>query len=145
MRKHCFPKYFLGAQTAGSKKLFCFLAAQTRKHLPRKQILLPQQMLRVRATMFPRQNVSSFAEASKEAFQVLALRQNESYEGLTLKTSAFRIPVRWLIYIINSVDKTNFFRYHSPTDAAPQLLWKVTPLFVCFKVTCDYVKFVFDF
>ena len=27
-------------------------------------------------------------------------------EGLTLETSAFRIPVRWSIYIINSVDKT---------------------------------------
>ena len=31
-----------------------------------------------------------------------------SDEGLTLETSAFRIPVRWSIYIINSVDKTNF-------------------------------------
>ena len=29
-----------------------------------------------------------------------------SDEGLTLETSAFRIPVRWSIYIINSVDKT---------------------------------------
>ena len=33
-----------------------------------------------------------------------------SEEGLTLETSAFRIPVRWSIYIINSIDKTNFFR-----------------------------------
>ena len=31
-----------------------------------------------------------------------------SDEGLTLETSAFRIPVRWSIYIINSVDKTKF-------------------------------------
>ena len=29
-------------------------------------------------------------------------------EGLTLETSAFRISVRWPIYIINSVDKTKF-------------------------------------
>ena len=29
-----------------------------------------------------------------------------SDEGLTLETSAFRISVRWPIYIINSVDKT---------------------------------------
>ena len=29
-------------------------------------------------------------------------------EGLTLETSAFQISVRWLIYIINSVDKPNF-------------------------------------
>ena len=32
-----------------------------------------------------------------------------SDEGLTLETSAFRIPVRWPIYIINSVDKTKHF------------------------------------
>ena len=38
-----------------------------------------------------------------------------SYDGLTLKTSAFRIPVRWSIYIINSVDKTKFL------CTAPQL------------------------
>ena len=31
-----------------------------------------------------------------------------SDEGLTLETSAFRISVRWSIYIINSVDKTKF-------------------------------------
>ena len=31
-----------------------------------------------------------------------------SDEGLTLETSAFRISVRWPIYIINSVDKTKF-------------------------------------
>ena len=45
-----------------------------------------------------------------------------SDEGLTLKTSAFIIPVRWSIYIINSVDKTKIFVYNSPTDAAPQFL-----------------------
>ena len=32
-----------------------------------------------------------------------------SNEVLTLETSAFRIPVRWSINIINSVDKTNVF------------------------------------
>ena len=31
-----------------------------------------------------------------------------SDKGLTLETSAFRISVRWPIYIINSVDKTKF-------------------------------------
>ena len=31
-----------------------------------------------------------------------------SDKGLTLETSAFIIPVRWSIYIINSVDKTKF-------------------------------------
>ena len=31
-----------------------------------------------------------------------------SDEGLMLETSAFRIPVRWSIYIINSVNKTKF-------------------------------------
>ena len=34
-----------------------------------------------------------------------------SDEGLTLETSAFRISVRWPIYIINSVDKTNFLLF----------------------------------
>ena len=32
-----------------------------------------------------------------------------SEEGL--KRSAFRIPVRWSIYIINSIDKTKIFVY----------------------------------
>ena len=32
-----------------------------------------------------------------------------SDEGLALETSAFRIPLRWSIYVVNSVDKTNFF------------------------------------
>ena len=36
------------------------------------------------------------------------LRQSVSDEGLTLETSAFRISVRWPIYIINSVNKTKF-------------------------------------
>ena len=35
-----------------------------------------------------------------------SIRYDEA--GLTLETSAFRIPVRWLIYIINTVDKTKF-------------------------------------
>ena len=38
----------------------------------------------------------------------LLVRFRRSYEGLTLETSPFRIPVRWSIYIINSVDKTKF-------------------------------------
>ena len=42
--------------------------------------------------------------------------------GLTLGTSAFKIPVRWPISIINSVDKTKFSCDHSPTDAAPHFL-----------------------
>ena len=37
-----------------------------------------------------------------------------SDEGLTLETSAFRISVRWPIYIINSVDKTKFLYTSSP-------------------------------
>ena len=45
-----------------------------------------------------------------------------SDEGLTVETSAFRISVRWPIYVINSVDKTKIFVYYFPTDAAPQFL-----------------------
>ena len=37
-----------------------------------------------------------------------------SDEGLTLEMSAFRISVRWPIYIINSVDKTKFLYTTSP-------------------------------
>ena len=37
-----------------------------------------------------------------------------SDDGLTLETSAFRIPVRWPIYIINSVDKTKFLYVVKP-------------------------------
>ena len=37
-----------------------------------------------------------------------------SDEGLTLETSAFRISVRWPIYIINSVDNANFLYTTSP-------------------------------
>ena len=50
--------------------------------------------------------------------------QIRSDEGLTLETSAFRIPVRWSIYIINSVDKTQIFCVLLPPaiDAAPQFL-----------------------
>ena len=42
-------------------------------------------------------------------------RAIRSDEGLTLETSAFRISVRWPIYIINSVDKTKFLY---PTNVA---------------------------
>ena len=35
-------------------------------------------------------------------------------KGLTLETSAFRISVRWPIYIINSVDKSKFLYTTSP-------------------------------
>ena len=37
-----------------------------------------------------------------------------SDQGLTLETSAFKISVRWPIYIINSVDKTKFLYTTSP-------------------------------
>ena len=44
----------------------------------------------------------------------LFVRALRSDEGLTLETSAFRISVRWPIYIINSVDKTKFLYTTSP-------------------------------
>lgn len=46
-------------------------------------------------------------------------------EGLPIETSAFLITVRWPIYIIKRVDRTNFFVYHSPNNAAPQFLLKL--------------------
>ena len=42
---------------------------------------------------------------------------------------SFRISLRWLTYIVNSVDKTKL-SCNTPTDAAPQFLQKLTP-FIC--------------
>ena len=52
---------------------------------------------------------------------------NRVDEGLTLETSAFRISVRWPIYIINSVDKTKFLyklenSQQKPLKICPPLL-----------------------
>ena len=50
-----------------------------------------------------------------------------SDEGLTLETSAFRISVRWPIYIINSVDKTKFLytSLDSVVLSLRDILWDV--------------------
>ena len=55
----------------------------------------------------------------------LALRSDE---GLTLETSAFRISLRWPIYIINSVDKTKFLY----TSNGPRVAKSATLSFVLF-------------
>ena len=47
-----------------------------------------------------------------------------SDEGLT-----FGNPLRWPVYIINSVDKPKMILLYSPTDAAPQFLLEQPPLF----------------
>ena len=51
---------------------------------------------------------------SRERTNKLNQHMIRSDEGLTLETSAFRISVRWPIYIINSVDKTKFLYTTSP-------------------------------
>ena len=48
---------------------------------------------------------------------------------------SFRISLRWLIYIVNSVDKTKL-SCNTPTDAAPQFLQKLTPFTCTCIVTC---------
>ena len=50
-----------------------------------------------------------------------------SDEGLSLETSAFQIFHGGNSAFINSFDKTKniIFKFHSPTDAAPQFLWKL--------------------
>ena len=50
------------------------------------------------------------ASVGKQYTKILVL-SIRSDKGLTLETSAFRISVRWPIYIINSVDKTKIFVY----------------------------------
>ena len=47
--------------------------------------------------------------------ETVVLRRSD--EGLTLETSAFRISVRWPIYIINSVDKTKFLHTREMVDS----------------------------
>ena len=61
--------------------------------------------------------------------RVSCSRVTSSHVGLTLETSAFRVPERWPIYIINSVGKTKIILvYHSPNDAALQFVFKLIPL-----------------
>ena len=50
-----------------------------------------------------------------------------SDEGLTLETSAFQIVHRdgGNSTFINTFDKNQISLFHSPTDAAPQFLWKL--------------------
>ena len=50
---------------------------------------------------------------------------SETFVVLTAETSAFE-SLRWLIYIVNSVDKTKLSG-NTPSDAAQQFLWKLTP------------------
>ena len=57
-----------------------------------------------------------------------------SDEGLTLETSAFRIPVRWSIYIINSVDKTKFLYTTPPTTQHHSFFWNYSLYFL--QLTC---------
>lgn len=48
--------------------------------------------------------------------------------------SSNRIPVRWLFYIINSVDKTNFFAVLLPHRRSATVLLKLTPLFIYYPL-----------
>ena len=75
--------------------------------------------------------ISHRKEIRKLTFRAQALRRIRSDEGLALETSAFEsLLLRWLIHIINPVDKTKL-SCNTPTDAAPQFLynfvfvWKV--------------------
>ena len=61
-----------------------------------------------------------------------------SDEGLTLETSAFRISVRWPIYIINSVDKTKFLY-----TTSPQVAWTENYLITDASEKLDYFNEVF--
>ena len=60
-----------------------------------------------------------------------------SDEWLTLETSAFRISVRWPIYIINSVDKTKFLYTTSPPTQHHSFFRNypfITVIIDCFEV-----------
>jgi len=64
-------------------------------------------------------------EIRKLTFRALALCWSESSDSLRRRANArnvsFRISLRWLIHIINPVDKPNYLVI-LPTDAAPQFL-----------------------
>ena len=52
---------------------------------------------------------------------------------------SFRISLRWPIHIINPVvDKTKL-SCNTPTDAAPQFLWKLTPI-IRLLLICSLLK-----
>ena len=61
-------------------------------------------------------------------------------EGLTLETSAFRISVRWPIYIINSVDKTKNFCILLPHRRSTTVSLETTPSFILHIVYTYYAK-----
>ena len=60
--------------------------------------------------------VSHRKEIRKRTFRALALRRRANARNVS-----FRISLRWLTYIVNSVDKTKL-SCNTPTDAAPQFL-----------------------
>ena len=60
-------------------------------------------------------------DLSYQTSQSVKFRSVGLTPGLTLETSAFRIPVRWSIHIINSVDKTKFLCTTFP-PITPQFL-----------------------
>ena len=66
-----------------------------------------------------------------------------SDEGLTLETSAFRISVRWPIYIINSVDKTKFLYTTSP-PTQHHSFFRNYPFFQCISRTAYFVQEMFQ-
>ena len=84
-----------------------------------------------------------------EATQVKSLLNNlvlsteliMSTDSLRRRASArnvsSRISLRWLIHIINSVDKTKLF-CNTTTDAAPQFLYKLTPFTTKSLLACAF-------
>ena len=59
-------------------------------------------------------NVPVMNESTNEMIYEMNHILKSSDEGRTLETSAFRISVRWPIYIINSVDKSKYLYTTSP-------------------------------
>ena len=70
-----------------------------------------------------------------QKFLVLSTERIRSDEGLTLETSAFRISVRWPIYIINSVDKTKNFCILLPHRRSTTVSLETTPSFIYYIMT----------
>lgn len=62
---------------------------------------------------------------------------------VTVQGVPLRISLRWLIYIIHPVDKTNDYLVIHPTDEEPQFHQKLTPCFPSFLL--QYSQFVLFF
>ena len=67
------------------------------------------------------QSQKGFVAKYKSSNMNRSFQRTPSLQSTNARNVSFRIPLRWLTYIVNSVDKTKL-SCNIPTDAAPQFL-----------------------